>query len=240
MFAHPPRAFPWEQAPPVGARQITGKRRRSARARRPRSRICLRKGCRRRYVPRCWNQRYCQEAECRRQVQRWQAARRQARRRQNPAARVRDAQAQRERRQRARTTPQVVQKPELVPARGHAAQGFFRFRCVIGQAATNHPQLQSATRRATVAPPVVTPLLAFWIENASGALAAPWTAARSERPSIKPLAGADCGGAVPPRQRRYVRLRTDDFPRRAPVVNYRTTPGAWFSLGGLTCSGAQP
>ena len=90
--------------------------------RRPRARICVRKGCGCKYQPRRWNQRYCQDPECQRQVRRWQAARRQARRRHDAAVKAQHAEAQRARRQHAPSTPQAPQKPEVTPARGHAAE----------------------------------------------------------------------------------------------------------------------
>jgi hypothetical protein len=125
MVTHSPRAFPLGEAPPVGARQGTGKRGCSARGRRPRPRICLRKGCERKYRPRSWNQRYCQDPECLRRLRRWQAARRQAKHRQDAQVKARHAQAERERRQRAKSTSQTVENPGVTPARGHAAQLFF-------------------------------------------------------------------------------------------------------------------
>jgi hypothetical protein len=121
----------------LGTRQRTGKHDCSARGRRPRPRICLRKGCRRKYRPRCSYQRYCQEPECLRQVRRWQAARRQAERRQNDSVKTRHAQAEKERRQRAKLASQTVEDPEVKPERGHAAKPFFHSRSAIGQAATN-------------------------------------------------------------------------------------------------------
>jgi hypothetical protein len=123
----------------VGNCQGKGKNHSKARGRRPRERICLRKGCGRKYQPRRWNQRYCQEPECLRQVRRWQAARRQAKQRQDDLAKARHAQAQRARRQRAKSASQVVQKPEITPARGHAAERFFPRLYATGQGATNHP-----------------------------------------------------------------------------------------------------
>ena len=138
-MAHSPRAFPLGEYAPVGARQVKGKCCHRARGRRPRPRVCLRKGCGRRYQPRRWNQRYCQEAECRREVRRWQAARRQAKRRQAAEAKAQHAQAERARRQRAKRAAQVDQKPEFTPARGHAAEVFFRSRCAIGRAVTKPP-----------------------------------------------------------------------------------------------------
>jgi len=122
---HPPRAFPWESAPPMGACQGTGKRGCTTRGRRPRPRICLRKGCGRQYQPRRWNQRYCREPECLRQVRQWQAAQRQAKHRQTAEAKARHAQAEKARRQRNRTAHQAVENPQLTPARGHAAETFF-------------------------------------------------------------------------------------------------------------------
>jgi hypothetical protein len=93
--------------------------------RRPRARICLRKGCGRKYQPRRWNQHYCQDADCLRLIRRWQAARRQAKRRQDEAAKAQHAQAQRARRQRVTSSPQPPKKPEVVAARGHAANILF-------------------------------------------------------------------------------------------------------------------
>jgi hypothetical protein len=121
----------------LGTRQRTGKLDCSARGRRPRRRTCLRKGCRRKYRPRCSYQHYCQEPECLRQVRRWQAARRQAKRRQDARVKARHAQAEKERRQRAKLASQAVEDPEVKPERGHAAEPFFHFRSAIGQAATN-------------------------------------------------------------------------------------------------------
>jgi hypothetical protein len=123
----------------VGARQGTGKHGCSARGRRPRPRICLRKGCGRKYQPRRWNQRYCQDPRCQREVRRWQAAQRQARHRQDADVKARHAQAQRARRQRAKSTSQTLESPEVTPARGHTAGTFFPLRYVIGRAVTNTP-----------------------------------------------------------------------------------------------------
>lgn len=109
-------------APPVGACHVKGKHRPPARVRRPRARRCLCKGCGRKYQPRSWNQRYCQDPECLRQVRRWQAARRQAKRRQDAEVKARHAQAERERRQRAKSIPQTIDDPAVAPARGHAAE----------------------------------------------------------------------------------------------------------------------
>jgi len=123
----------------VGDCQGTGKHACSARGRQPRLRICLRKGCGRKYQPQRWNQRYCQDPECLREVRRWQAAQRQARHRQRASAKARHAQVEKERRQRAKSTSQTVEKPEVTPARGHAAETFFHFRYVTGRAVTSTP-----------------------------------------------------------------------------------------------------
>jgi len=139
MRKHSPRAFPWEIEPPVGNHHVKGKHRPKARERRPRARPCLNKKCGRTYQPRRWNQRYCQDPKCLRDVHRWQAAQRQAKHREKAAAKARHAQAEKTRRQRANSTPQVAQTPELTPARGHAAETFFPFRYASGRAATNTP-----------------------------------------------------------------------------------------------------
>src|SRR6266487_3865283 len=75
----------------------------------PLPRICLRKGCGRKYLPRRWNQRYCQDPECLREVRRWQAARRQAKRRQDIPVKAQHAQAEKERRQRAKAAPKAME-----------------------------------------------------------------------------------------------------------------------------------
>jgi hypothetical protein len=125
MVAHSPRAFPWETKPPVGARQGTGNHQRQSRPRRPRLRICLRNGCTRKYSPRCYHQRYCQHPDCQRELNRWRSARRQAKRREDPDVKTQHAQAEKARRQRAKSLPQTVEKPELAPPRGHIARTFF-------------------------------------------------------------------------------------------------------------------
>ena len=49
------------------------------------------------------------------------------------------AQAEKERRQQAKSAPKAVENPEVAPARGHAAEIFFPLPYAIGQAATNPP-----------------------------------------------------------------------------------------------------
>jgi hypothetical protein len=120
MCQHSPRAFPLGVAAPVGTLHGTHRHSRLPRARRPRPRTCFRKGCGCKYQPRRWNQRYCQAPECLRQVRRWQAARRQAQRRQDARVKARHAQAEKQRRERAKTMPKAIENPELAPARGHA------------------------------------------------------------------------------------------------------------------------
>jgi hypothetical protein len=216
MAYHPPRAFPLGVAPPVGTCQSTGKHRRSARGRRPRRRTCLRKGCGRKYQPRRWNQRYCQAPECLREVRRWQAARRQAKRRQDARIEVRHAQAEKERRQRAKVAPKTVENPEVAPARGHAAKPFFLLPYAIGRAATYRPRPHLATRHASVAPPAGRRFAMSWIVNVSGALAAPWMAGRSGLLNTGPHAGTDpCVSVPPPSMCRRGHPRNDDAPRCA-------------------------
>jgi hypothetical protein len=123
----------------MGAPHVKSGPRRSARGRRPRPRICLREGCGRKYQPRSWNQRYCQDPECRREVHRWQAARRQAEHRQDADVKARHAEAERVRRQQAKSTSQSVPEPNIPSARGHAAQSFFPFPYAIGPAAMPPP-----------------------------------------------------------------------------------------------------
>jgi hypothetical protein len=155
----------------VGTRQGTGKHRCSARGRRPRPRICLRKGCGRKYLPRRWNQRFCQDPECQRLIRRWRAARRQAKYRQDAQVKARHTQAERERRQRAKSASQTVENPEVTPARGHAEEIFFALRSAIGRAATRIPQAHRATPRATAALPAGRQSATSKTVNASGSLA---------------------------------------------------------------------
>ena len=176
-MAHSPRAFPLGVTAPVGAPHVRVRCRCSPRARRPRSRTCLRKGCNRQYLPTRWNQRYCHDPDCRREVRRWQAARRQAAHREDAAVRFRHAQAERERRQRAKVAPKPVEDVDLAPARGHAAESFFLFRSVIGQVAMKPRWRRSVIRHATVVRPAVAPFATHWIENASGSPATRWTVA---------------------------------------------------------------
>jgi hypothetical protein len=128
MVAHSPRAFPWETKPPVGTRQGTRTHlcQSSPRCRRrPRLRTCLRKGCTRKFRPRCYHQRYCQHPDCRREVKRWRNAQRQATHRDDPHVKAQHAQAEKARRQRAKSVPQPVENPELAPPRGHTPRTFF-------------------------------------------------------------------------------------------------------------------
>jgi hypothetical protein len=121
----------------VGNHHVKEKRRSKARAPRPRQRTCVNKKCGRKYHARRWNQRYCQDPECLREVNRWLAARRQAERRKAETAKAQHAQAEKARRQQAKSVPKDVPKPELTPARGHAAKTFFPLHYAIGRAATN-------------------------------------------------------------------------------------------------------
>jgi hypothetical protein len=170
----------------VGARQGTRTHRRQSRPRRPRLRTCLRRGCTRKYRPRCYHQRYCQHPDCQRELNRWHSARRQAKRRQDPNVKNRHAAAEQARRQRAKSPPQPIEKPELAPPRGHAPQTFFfRGHCAIDRVATGNPQARPATKLATARPPAGRPCATLSIENASGDLAEPWTDGRSDSSSMK-------------------------------------------------------
>ena len=164
--------FPLGVVAPVGTPHVKIRRRCPPRARRPRLRPCLRKGCHRQYLPRRWNQRYCHDPDCQRQVRRWQAARRQAAHREDAMARSRHAQAEKERRLRAKAVPKVVDRTEVTPARGHAAENFFRFQSVIGQAAISSPWHRPVIRGATVVPPAARPFAMYSIESANGLPAA--------------------------------------------------------------------
>jgi hypothetical protein len=151
----------------------------------------MRKGCDHKYQPRRWNQRYCQDPDCRRELRRWQAARRQAERRRDVRVKIQHAQAERERRQRARTAPKTVENRVVTLARGHAARGFFLLPYALGRAATKVPQTRPATPRASAAPRVARLFATSWIGSASGFLAALWMGARNGPSSTAPRAGAD-------------------------------------------------
>ena len=142
MCNHSPRAFPWETEPPVGARQGTGNLRRQSRPcrrRRPRLRICLRNGCTRNTTPRCYHQRYCQDPDCQRELNRWHNARRQAKRRQDRNVKAQHAQTEKAHRQRVKSPPQPVEKPELRTPRGHAARTFFSWPLCDRPGCYQHP-----------------------------------------------------------------------------------------------------
>ena len=74
-----------------------------------------------------------------RELKRWMAARRQAKRRKADTAKAQHAQAEKARRQQVKSVPKDVDKPELAPARGHAASFFSPSPCAIGRAVTNPP-----------------------------------------------------------------------------------------------------
>jgi hypothetical protein len=195
--------------------------RRCASGRRPRARLCLRKGCGRKYQPRRWNQRYCQDPECQRQVRRWQAAQRQAKRRLDAEAKAQHAEAQRLRRQRAKSVPQAPKNAEVAAARGHAAEFFFDYPCAPGRGATNGRCRRSATRDATAALPAVRRFAMFWIVNASGGLAERCVAVANALLSIRQRAGNGPGvQAMGPVRHRRRRLRSDAArgPRRSSTI----------------------
>ena len=52
---------------------------------------------------------------------------------------TRHAQAEKQRRQRAKVAPKAIENPDVAPARGHAQENFFPTPYAIGQAATNPP-----------------------------------------------------------------------------------------------------
>jgi hypothetical protein len=126
----------------VGARQGTRTHRcqSSPRCRRrPRLRTCLRNECTRKYRPRCYHQRYCQHPDCQRELNRWRSTRRQAKRREDLNVKAQHAQAEQARRQRMKSRPQPVEKPELAPPRGHAARTFFSWPLCDRPGCYQHP-----------------------------------------------------------------------------------------------------
>jgi hypothetical protein len=176
MQTHSPRAFPLGVAAPVGTPHVKVQHRRLARERRPRPRTCLRKGCHRKYVPRRWNQRYCQDPECQRQVRRWQAARRQAKHREEAVASGRHAQAEKERRQRAKAVPKIVDGTEVAFARVTQPKLFSLPLCDRPECHEAPASSPPATRHATALAPAVRPFAMCRTENANGSLAVPWMA----------------------------------------------------------------
>jgi hypothetical protein len=192
-----------------------------ASGRRPRARICLRKGCGRKYQPRRWNQRYCQDPECLRQVRRWQAAQRQAKRRLVAEVKAQHAEAQRLRRQSAKSLPQASKNSAVAAARGHAAKIFFDYRCAPGRGARKRRLRRSATRRATAAPPAVRPFAMSWIVNASGGHAelsvAAANAPLSIRERVRNDPGAQAMGPARCQRRRLLRDAAREL-RRSSII----------------------
>jgi hypothetical protein len=72
---------------------------------------------------------------------------RQARRRQDQAAKTQHAQAERARRQRAASLPQTPTKPEVTPARGHAAKIILPF-LLCGRPGCYEPPMKSVRNPA--------------------------------------------------------------------------------------------
>jgi hypothetical protein len=206
----------------VGSRQPSSNQRRSARGRQPRARTCFRRGCGRKFVPQRSNQRYCQDAECRKLLRRWQAARRQAKRRQDEQVKAQHAAAERARRERAKSSPQPAGNAEFAPARGHAAEIFFRSPSATGPAAMNTRKPPSATLPSIAATSAVRPSATSWTANASGKPAALWTAERSVPSSTARL---DSGGrrlrVEPLREVRLVPRPLRDRPlRRSSLIAF--------------------
>ena len=137
MVAHSPRAFPWETKPPVGTRQSTRTHRRPSR--RAARAATFRHGCTRKYRPRCYHQRYCQHPDCQHELNCWHSARRQAKRRQDRNVKAQHAQAEQARRQRAKSLPQPVEKPDLAPPRGHTPRAFFSWSLCNRPGCYQHP-----------------------------------------------------------------------------------------------------
>jgi hypothetical protein len=188
----------------VGSRQPISNPRHSARGRHPRARTCFRHGCGRKFVPHRWNQRYCQDAECQKLLRRWQGARRQAKRRQDEQAKAQHAAAERARRERAKSSPEPAGNTDLRPARGHAAENFFRSRSATAPAAMNTRKPPSATLPSIAAANAAKPSATSWTANASGRPAARWKAERSVPSSIARLDGG--GRRVRVGRRRNARL----------------------------------
>ena len=69
--------------------------------------------------------RHRQEPECQREVHRWQAVQRRARHCQHAEAKARHAQAEKVRRQRAKSTSQTLESPEVTPAAWSRSRKFF-------------------------------------------------------------------------------------------------------------------
>ena len=212
----------------MGTHHVKGKHRRQARRRRPRSRICLRKGCGRKYQPRCWNQRYCQEPECQRQVRRWQAARRQAKHRQDADAKARHAQAESERRQRAKAASQAVQTPRGYAGAWSRSRNFFS-PPLCDRPGCHEPPVTSLRNPARYCCPACRQAVRNVQDRERKWLARGTLDGRKKRairvPSRAPAPVSAARQLLRP-QRRRGRLRSDDSPQAAPVVNYRVASGA--------------
>ena len=122
-----------------------------------------------------------------------QAARRQAKRRQNARVKARHAQAERERRERAKLASQAVEGPGVVPERGHGAEIFFNL-------ALRSARLLRIACEFTPQPGTL--LLSHLPSSRSQcsrprtqvARAAAWTAGRSGSSTTVPPASAACYG----------------------------------------------
>lgn len=78
---------------------------------------CLRKGCDNRFLPKTANQKYCQQPACRSELVRWANLKRQRKRRLDPSIQAREAEAQKQRRQRNKTEDNVNL---VAPSFGHS------------------------------------------------------------------------------------------------------------------------
>ena len=206
----------------MGSGQGTGKRRRRARGRRPRSRICLRKGCARKYQPRCHHQRYCQYPECRHELRRWFAARRQAWRRKDDSVKVQHAQVEKARRQRLNSASEPIEKPEVAPARGHAAQTFLSLPLCDRPGCHEHP-VKSRRNRARYCCPACRQAVRSVLDRERKWRSRNTSDGRKRRAVEYQAAKAAAlfGKALSPTRRRLGSQQSNGPTLTAQVVNYR-------------------
>ena len=224
MLTHSPRAFPLGDEPPVGTPHVKRKAPlvRPEGGDRARGSACA-KGADASTSRGAGTSATARSRNASGEVRRWQAARRQARHRQDAEVKARTPRPRNARRQRAKAASQAIENPEVTPPRGHAAENFFPLRSAIGQAATNPRDLAPQPGSLLLRPPAVRPFAMSGTANASGSLAAPWMAGRSEPIEYQAARRRRCRGnaQTPAADRPRGHLRDDDPSTTAPVVNYR-------------------
>ena len=131
-------------------------------------------------------------------------------------AKAQHAQAEKARRQRAKSVPKDVEKPGTCAARGHAAK-FFSPSLMRSAGLLRTPRdLTPQPGTLSAAPPAVRRFATSWTVNVSGSLAALWMAGRSGPSNTRPHAATDpCLSRPLPPMCRPGHLRNDDASRCA-------------------------